>query len=85
MKMLRQVTGAIDSLFLLNRVIVYLLSTVTLFRADCLTPIQLFIRSECYLYNVRNLCYKWASQQAVLFGMTITCMYCEKHKIETMV
>ena len=35
--------------FLLNEVIVYPMSTLTLLRADFLTPIQLSVRSECYL------------------------------------
>ena len=37
--------------FLLNRVKVYPLSTMTLLRVDCLTLIQLSVRSECYLLN----------------------------------
>ena len=40
--------------FLLNGVLVYLLSTMTLLSADCLTPIQLLERSECYLYNYHS-------------------------------
>ena len=35
--------------FLLNRVLVYSMSTLTLLRADFLTPFQLSVRSECYL------------------------------------
>ena len=38
----------VDSIFFLNGVIVYPMSTLTLFRADFLTPIQLSVRSECY-------------------------------------
>ena len=42
-------TGTIFDLLLLNGVLVYPLSTMTLLRVDCLTPIQLSVRSECYL------------------------------------
>ena len=41
-------------IFLLNRAKVYPLSTMTLLRADCLTPIQLLVRFECYLYSYQS-------------------------------
>ena len=34
--------------------IVYLLSTMTLLGADCLTPIQLWVRSECFLCSFHS-------------------------------
>ena len=51
-------------IFLLNRVVVYPLGFMTLLRADCRTPIQLLVRSECYLYSyhsavviIHNVCH----------------------------
>ena len=41
-------------IFLLNGVIANPLSTMTLLRSDCLTPIQLSLRPECYLYSYHS-------------------------------
>ena len=41
-------------IFLLNGVLGYRLSTTTLLRANCLTPTQLLVRSEFYLYNYHS-------------------------------
>ena len=47
---LKGLSDSFWKVFLLNRFIAYPLSTMTLLKADCLTPIQLSVRSECYLF-----------------------------------